>query len=170
MFARVYVETATRPSALVVPKAALSLDSIGDTVFVAGDGVASRREVELGFSEGDFVEIVSGVAEGEQVVVVGQDGLSEGTPVQVLHPGEAAPAGPARNASAEGGQAPGTGAPAGPPQGFGKGPGGRRFDPTKMTPEQLEQAKQFMRARGMTDEQIEERIRQAKERAAAEAQ
>jgi membrane fusion protein (multidrug efflux system) len=90
MFARIYIETATRPEALVIPKSALSLESIGDTIFVADGTVASRREVELGFREGDFVEVVSGVAEDESVVVVGQDGLSDGTPIQVLKPGPAA--------------------------------------------------------------------------------
>ena len=90
MFARVYIETDSRNDALVIPKTALSLESIGDTVFVAADGMAARREVVLGFQEGDFVEVVSGVEEGDAVVVVGQDGLSDGTPIRIL---EAAPAG-----------------------------------------------------------------------------
>ena len=34
-------------------------------------------------------------------------------------------------------------------------------------PEQLERAKEFMRARGMTEEQIEERIRRAREQSAS---
>ena len=34
-----------------------------------------------------------------------------------------------------------------------------------MTPEELERVKEFMRGRGMTEEQIEERIKRAKERA-----
>ena len=90
MFARVFIETDTRDDALVIPKAALSLESIGDTVFVAIDGVAARREVVLGFEEGDFIEVASGVEEGDAVVVVGQDGLSDGTPIRIL---ESAPAG-----------------------------------------------------------------------------
>jgi membrane fusion protein (multidrug efflux system) len=90
MFARVYIETDSRDDALVIPKSALSLESIGDTVFVAADGIAGRREVVLGFEEGDFVEVESGVDEGDAVVVVGQDGLSDGTPVRIL---ESAPAG-----------------------------------------------------------------------------
>jgi len=84
MFARVYVETDRHQDALVVPKAALSLESIGDTVYVADGRTASRREVELGFTEGDHVEILSGVAEAESVIVVGQDGLSDRTPIEQL--------------------------------------------------------------------------------------
>ena len=90
MFSRVFIETATRQDAVVIPKAALSLDSIGDTVFVADGETVSRRDVALGFVEGDFVEVISGVADGERVVVVGQDGLSDGTPIHVLEPAPAA--------------------------------------------------------------------------------
>ncbi|MEZ5333015.1 MAG: efflux RND transporter periplasmic adaptor subunit [Thermoanaerobaculia bacterium] len=84
MFASVYLETATREDALVMPRSALALDSLGDTVFVLDEGKAERRDVELGFREGALVEVLSGVEEGERVVTVGQDGLTDGTPVQVL--------------------------------------------------------------------------------------
>ncbi len=89
MFASVYLETETRPDALVIPRGALSLESIGDTVYATqenekGELVAARREVKLGFLEGDFVEVTSGLSEGEKIVTVGQDGLSDGTPIQVL--------------------------------------------------------------------------------------
>lgn len=166
MFTGVYLETETRPNALVVPRKALSLESIGDTVYVAAGDKAARREVELGFQEGDSVEIVKGLEVGENVIVVGQDGLSDGTPIQVLAAtGGAAPAGaPASAGRGEGppGGGPG-GPPGGPPGGFGPG-GGRGFDPSNMTPEMLEQMKERMRSRGMTDEQIEERLKRMRER------
>ena len=154
MFARVFIETAVRRDALVIPKAALSLESIGDTVYVADGGLASRREVGLGFTEGDFIEVTSGVSENESVVVVGQDGLSEGTPIQILSADGQRRATETRTASAE--------APAGGPA---PGAGGRRIDFSKMTPEQLERAREFMRARGMTKEQIEARIESARQQA-----
>jgi hypothetical protein len=86
------------------------------------------------------------VSEGESVVVLGHDGLSDGTPIQVLDDEEPAP--PVETAAAEGpgGERPG-------------GPGRGRPDFSAMSPEQLERAKEFMRSRGLTDEQIEERIR-----------
>ena len=143
MFARVFVETAQHPDALVVPKSALSLESIGDTVYVVDGDVAARRDVELGFREGDYVQVVSGLAEGEPVVVVGQDGLSDGTPIQIL----AADGRPTTDGTGE--------APVAPTEPRA-GRGG--FDPANMTPEQLERAKEFMRDRGMSDEQIELRL------------
>ena len=150
MFANVFLETERRDAALVIPKAALSLESIGDTVYVASGGTAERREVELGFREGDFVEVTSGLAEGEPVVVIGQDGLSDGTPIQVLSGAGAPPAAPS-----SGGEAPEA------TPGFGDGPP----DLSKMTPEQIEGIKKRMRERGLTDEQIEQRLKMMRQRA-----
>ena len=158
MFADVFVETDRRRGVLVMPKAALSVDSIGDTVYVVGDGVAVRREVELGFAEGDFVEAVTGLAAGERVVVVGQDGLSDGTPIQVLSAdGEAAPRVDASGEETGAGDlgAPGAGPGGGPPP---------NFDPSKLTPEMLERIKERMRSSGLTEEQIEERLKRMRER------
>jgi len=172
MFARVFVETETRTGALVVPKAALSLESIGDTVYVAADGKASRREVELGFRQGDLVEIINGVNDDELVVVVGQDGLSEGTPLQIL---TAAPQKTARADTPPDPTSPTKTSVAGPDAGSdrpaeqgGLAQGGRggRPDFTNMTDEQLEQVKARMRSMGMTDEQIDERIKRRREAAA----
>ncbi|MEE8138896.1 MAG: hypothetical protein V3T81_08540, partial [Thermoanaerobaculia bacterium] len=123
-----------------------------DTVYVVDGGVARRREVELGFREGDRVEVLSGVVEGERVVTVGQDGLSDGTPIRVLGSGPADP--DARMPTAE---QDAEGAPRG-------GPGGGRFDPSRMSPERIERAREFLRARGLSEEEIEERLRRARER------
>ncbi len=90
MFASVFLQTDTHEGALVIARSALALDSIGDAVFVAQDGMATRREVVLGVREGDFVEIVDGLTEGEPVISVGQDSLSDGTPIEIL----GAPEGP----------------------------------------------------------------------------
>ena len=137
MFASVYVEVDIHEDALVIPRAALSLDSLGDTVYVAIDGRASRRDVRLGFQEGDAVEVLSGLAEGETVVVVGQDGLSDGTPIQDVagRPPVTSPA----------------------PTITGTAPG--RPDFSQMSPEQQDRVKEMMRARGLTEEQIEERLK-----------
>ena len=129
MFASVFLETETRDGALVIPKTALALESIGDTVYVMSDGVAERREVTLGFREGDAVEILSGLEEGEQVVSVGQDGLSDGTPIQVL-------GGPGEGQQTDG-ERPG-GASAGPGWAGWPAASVASAEPAEMTPEQIE--------------------------------
>lgn len=148
MFADVHLEMERRPEALVIPKKALALDSLGDTVFVAEDGVARRRNLEIGFRNDELLEVLSGVKEGERVVVVGQDGLSEGTPIAVRDP------------ATDGAQP-----TAGPlPDRGPRGPGGPPFDLESMTPEQLEGIKARMRDRGLSEAQIEERLKAMRER------
>jgi hypothetical protein len=162
MFASVYLETDRHADALVIPKRSLVLESIGDAVYIKDGDVARRREVRLGFDEGDHVEVVAGLEQGQEVVILGQDSLSDGTPVYVLEPGALPAAGATRTA---GGIPPSGGAPSAAAPGRsgfagGEGAGGAPppFDPAKMTPEMIETMKERMRARGLTDAQIEQRI------------
>jgi RND family efflux transporter MFP subunit len=165
MFTRVFLETEKRPESLVIPKSALSLESLGDTVYVADAGVADRREVTLGFREGDYVEILDGLDEGDLVVVVGQDGLSDGTPIQQLAGADSGdrPEGPeqgekqTRPAEGSAQARDPHGGPGAPPEGGDFRP---RMDPSQMTPEQLERAKELMRARGLSEKEIEARLDQ----------
>lgn len=180
MFGTVRLETAVHENALTMPKVALVLESVGDTVYVFDDGVARRRDVELGFEHGDTVEVSSGLEEGDQVIVVGQDSVSDGATVYLFDRGEPTPTaanrgpgstgeGPAeRQAVAEGGRpGPDAGGPqAGGPQ-RGGGPGGGRRDPRAIDwndPAQLERMRGMMRQRGLSDKEIEERLKQMKER------
>ena len=84
MFANIYLEVDRHEDALTLPKSALSLESLGDTVYVVNGDVAARRPIQLGYEEADTVEVVSGLEEGDHVIVVGQDGLSDGTPIRIL--------------------------------------------------------------------------------------
>ena len=83
MFASVFLRTDMHADALVIPRVALTLDSLGDSVFVVENNTAHRREVKLGYEESDVIEVIAGLSLNDQVVVVGQDGLSDGTPVEV---------------------------------------------------------------------------------------
>jgi len=163
MFASVYLVRDSHSDALVIPRSALSLESLVDTVYVVDGNLAARREIELGYEESALVEVLSGLREEDRVVVVGQDGLSDGTPVYVLE-GPGGPDGKAAKPPDRAGEGSGEHAPeeaalgAGgnrPPRDGPRGQGGGRMDPSQMTPEQLEQLKDRMRQRGMSDEQIE---------------
>ena len=153
MFASVFLVTDTHNDAVVMPKRALSIESLSDTVFVAEGGQAVRRDIELGYEETDIVEVVSGLRAGERVIVVGQDGLTDGTPVQILKGPGAEDMTTAQNEGESFERPPGAG---------GRG-GDHRPDFSDMTPEQLERVKDRMRERGMTDEQIEQAIKRRQE-------
>ena len=81
MFIEARLATATRPNAVIIPEdAVLSLQG-SQVVWVAKEGKADRREVTLGVRTPGFVEVSSGVAAGEQVVVGGAERLMPGAPV-----------------------------------------------------------------------------------------
>ena len=84
MFATVRLITERHPQALVVPKRALVLETEGDDVYAIVDGKVQQVPVQLGLIEGDRVEILSGVAEGDMLVTVGHDGLKDGTAVRIV--------------------------------------------------------------------------------------
>jgi membrane fusion protein, multidrug efflux system len=86
MFGRVRIVYDERADALVVPRSALVGDDKDAAVFVVVDSVAKRRKVRLGYADGGRVEVVDGIAEGEQVVTLGQAALRDGAKVQVINP------------------------------------------------------------------------------------
>lgn len=69
---------------LVVPRTAFVGNVSSNKVFVIKGGKAILTEVAAGRNFGDYVEIVSGVANGEQVVVTGQINLNNETPVEII--------------------------------------------------------------------------------------
>jgi len=89
MFAQVQVVAAQKPDAVLVPKEAIVQQAGNQIVFVNDNGRATARPVQLGMTDDKSAEILSGVATGEQVVVVGQNGLRDGAPIQVAQqPGQ----------------------------------------------------------------------------------
>jgi RND family efflux transporter MFP subunit len=74
--------TATAPR-LLVPKPAIRKIDGRDVVFVVKDGVAERRAVTIGLTEGDQVEIASGLQLGERVIIEGPPALADGARVTI---------------------------------------------------------------------------------------
>ena len=84
MFSRLAIRYDQREDALVVPRRALLEDGGEPAVFAIREGKASRVPLELGYSDGGWVEVRKGLGEGDAVVVAGKAALREGTVVQVL--------------------------------------------------------------------------------------
>jgi len=84
VFVRVRLVLAERPDVLVVPEAAL-VAAPGNVQFVYQvlEGKAQRVDVTTGMRRDAVVEIVSGLAQGAQVVSAGQLKLRDGAPVLV---------------------------------------------------------------------------------------
>lgn len=84
MFARLKIITDTRNEALVVPKRALVSDDGKQTLFVVENGLARKKEVSVGYEDEGQVEILSGIKEGDDVVTIGQSGLSDSARVELI--------------------------------------------------------------------------------------
>ncbi|MDH3592152.1 MAG: efflux RND transporter periplasmic adaptor subunit [Planctomycetota bacterium] len=82
---RIVIET--RKEARTVPKrAVLHDDQDGAFLFIVADGAAKRVLVKTGYEKDGRIEIVEGIAEGAQIVVEGQDTLTDGAKIDVLTP------------------------------------------------------------------------------------
>jgi RND family efflux transporter MFP subunit len=68
---------------IAVPSAAVLNDEGRSYVWVAKSGMVKRRVVQIGVSDGGFVQVTDGLETGEKVVVEGTGGLMDGTLVEV---------------------------------------------------------------------------------------
>jgi len=83
MFAEISVVDDMAADAVIVPQEALISQDGGQVLYVVEGGVARERSVEVGLSDGERAEILSGIEEGERVVVAGQHYLTDGAPVSI---------------------------------------------------------------------------------------
>jgi len=84
MYATVSASVGDGVEAVTVPRLAV-LETNGDrgVVYVVVRGKAVKRNVLLGTAYGDRIEVLSGVREGDEIVVGGQTRLKDGSPVRV---------------------------------------------------------------------------------------
>jgi HlyD family secretion protein len=101
MSVQVRLETERRENVLTVPRTAVLQRDNRSVVFVVSDGLAAMRQVTTGLFDDRVIEIVSGLHEGEDIVVSGQNVLRDKDPVRVVQPGQ----------SGAGGQRSGQGGP-----------------------------------------------------------
>jgi membrane fusion protein (multidrug efflux system) len=97
LFARAAVKVGTVKDALVVPPAALVRDGTDPEraqVFVVRQGKAEKADVTLGVETPGGVQVRTGLASGDQVVLDPPTALASGAPVEVQGPREAAAATP----------------------------------------------------------------------------
>ena len=85
MFARVSFDMGTVRNVVVPDRAVVKQTGSGNKyIYVYRDGVVSYNRVELGQRIGDEYEVISGVSDGDKVVISGQTRLSDGARVEVI--------------------------------------------------------------------------------------
>ncbi|MEJ2084908.1 MAG: efflux RND transporter periplasmic adaptor subunit, partial [Acidobacteriota bacterium] len=83
-FVTVNIVRESRDGVLLLPREAVIRELQKAHVFVASDGAAQKRVVRLGLEESGRIEALSGVEAGDSVIVAGQGGLKDGSPIKVL--------------------------------------------------------------------------------------
>lgn len=99
MFGRIRIDYDERADALTIPRLALLDDEGEPSVYVVREGKAVRTPIELGYIDGNFVEVRKGLEPGDAVVTAGKVALRDGGLVQVIGPRVAAAAADASNDS-----------------------------------------------------------------------
>lgn len=84
MYVRAELGTGTRPNSILIPQGALFRDADGNAlVWVVGkDNKAEQRKIKLGNAMDNRWLVISGLNEGDQVIVDGLQGLSAGMPIE----------------------------------------------------------------------------------------
>lgn len=101
MFARINIVHDTRPDAILVPTEALVETEVGTSLFIVNQDKAIRREVELGYTWLDEIQILSGVEPGEAVVIIGHSALKPDAAVEVINPDDLQAEGTTESADSE---------------------------------------------------------------------
>ena len=83
MFARIKIIASQLKDRLVILQDALVQELGVNYIFVVEDHAAKKKRVTLGIREDSKVEILEGLKEGERVIVFGQQGLKDGSSVEI---------------------------------------------------------------------------------------
>lgn len=83
LYAEAVLTLDQKPSALAIPLQAINRSGNETSVFVVDpEGRIEERKVELGIQTANYAEVVSGLREGEQVIVSDRSGLKAGEQVK----------------------------------------------------------------------------------------
>ena len=84
MFARIEVALKEKPNTLAVPREAVSEEGGKLFLFVVEGNQAFRRPVVTGIEQGQLIEVVEGLKDGDKVVIRGQESLRDGSAIRVI--------------------------------------------------------------------------------------
>ncbi len=86
MFCKVDIQFSPREHTLVIPAAAVQSDGLSNRVFLIRQGLAYQKIVQIGVTDGESMEILQGLAEGDSVATVGANELRDSSYVHIVNP------------------------------------------------------------------------------------
>lgn len=84
MYAVIKVGVELHTNALLVPVEALVMEKANAFVFSFTGGKAKKLPIKIGFNDGAKVEVLSGLAGEEKVILVGKQTLADGAAIKIL--------------------------------------------------------------------------------------
>lgn len=85
MEAKVAVQTAEEKDILLIPSASVNYSSDGIFCYVLADGIIEKRDIETGISDDEYIQILSGLKEGDKVVTNVTGTIEEGMPATEMN-------------------------------------------------------------------------------------
>ena len=82
--AKVKLTTAAKTDVVMLPVESVSADKEGEFVYLVVDGIVEKRYITLGISSDEYVEVVEGLEETDQVISMVSAELEEGMPVMAM--------------------------------------------------------------------------------------
>lgn len=82
--ANVVIHTVNATGVVTIPAQALNTGSDGDFCYVVVNGIVEKRNVTIGANDGEYMEVVEGIKEGEEVITVVTGDLTEGMQVTTI--------------------------------------------------------------------------------------
>lgn len=83
--AAVVIHTASATDAVTIPAQALNTGKDGEFCYVVVDGFVEKRDVIIGVNDGEYIEILEGVEEGEDVITVVNSEIEDGMEVSTMY-------------------------------------------------------------------------------------
>ncbi len=85
MFVNVHIVLDTHKNVILVPKNAVVYENENMYAYVVRDSVARKIRLHTGYEDNEKVEVLQGIEEDEPIIVVGQAGMKDQTPVRIIN-------------------------------------------------------------------------------------
>jgi membrane fusion protein (multidrug efflux system) len=85
MFGRIGIVFDKHANALQIPRSAIVESAGQSSVFVISEDVVERRLISTGYAESGQIEVLQGLDGTEEIVVVGQTSLKDGSKISVIN-------------------------------------------------------------------------------------
>ncbi len=85
MFVNVHIIVDTHRDVVLVPKSAIVYENENMYVYMVRDSLAHKVLLHPGYEDNEKVEALQDIEEGEMVIVVGQAGMKDQTPVRIVN-------------------------------------------------------------------------------------